>query len=241
MVTRICRILFCFAGLPAALAAGAGDITTGAISSVRDVAEPGSGAAGRPPPGVPRIELFERRDFGGRSVTLTDGVSDFERIGFNDRADAAIVHGGVWRLCEHADFRGDCRSFGPGRHNDLGSLGGRVSSATLVAAGGGPADWNAGQPPRAVLFEQAGFGGRFLGIEGDVLPNLDQTNFNDRAASLRIEGGYWIFCTDAYFQGTCRTFGPGEYPSLPLDVDKKISSGRRISEPYAAHPSWTLR
>jgi hypothetical protein len=60
------------------------------------------------------------------------------------------------------------------------------------------------------------------------------------AASLRIEGGYWLFCTDAHFQGTCRTFGPGQYAQLPWDVSNKISSGRRIHEqyPYNAPPAW---
>ena len=94
--------------------------------------------------------------------------------------------------------------------------------------------------PRAILYEYGGFGGRTFVIEGDVVSNLDQTGFNDRASSIRIEGGYWMFCTDALFQGTCRTFGPGEYASLPWDVTNKISSGRRIHEqyPYSGQPSW---
>ena len=45
--------------------------------------------------------------------------------------------------------------------------------------------------------------------------NLDRTSFNDRAASLRVYSGYWIFCSDSEFRGDCRTFGPGDYASLP--------------------------
>jgi Beta/Gamma crystallin len=222
---------------------------TDAISSAREVA--GSPPPVRPPPpphvasggGEPRIELWERREFGGRSVTLTSAVPDFEPIGFNDRADAAIVYGGVWRLCEHARLGGQCQEYGPGRYNDLGYLGGKVSSAAIVggyAGGGGGGGWVPPGKPRAILYEYGGFGGRNFVIEGDVVSNLDRTGFNDRASSIRVEGGYWMFCSDAFFQGTCRTFGPGEYASLPWDLTNKISSGRRISEqyPYNAPPVW---
>lgn len=215
---------------------------TDTISSAREIGGPPG-----PPPGLiigggggsPRIELWERREYGGRSIVLTSGVPDFERIGFNDRADAAVVYGGVWRLCEHEGLGGQCRDFGPGRYNDLGYLGGKVSSAAIVGAGGGGA-WVPAGRPHAVLYEYPGFGGRSFVIEGDVVSNMGRTGFNDRASSIRIEGGYWMFCTDAFFQGTCRTFGPGEYASLPWDITDKISSGRRIHEhyPYNAPPTW---
>jgi hypothetical protein len=65
-----------------------------------------------------------------------------------------------------------------------------------------------------------------------MLPDLANTGFNDRAQSLRVERGYWIFCSDAGFQGTCRTFGPGSYPNLGWGLDNKVSSGRRISNDY---------
>jgi hypothetical protein len=219
---------------------------TDTISSAREV---GGSPPERPPNppiavggGAPRIELWERREFGGRSVTLTSGVPNFERIGFNDRTDAAIVYGGASRLCEHEGLGGQCQEYGPGRYNDLGYLGGRVSSAAIVGGygGGGGGGWVPPGRPRAILYESEGFAGRTFVIEGDVVPNLDRTGFNDRASSIRIEGGDWMFCTDAGFQGTCRSFGPGEYASLPWDGNNKISSGRRISEqyPYNAPPTW---
>jgi hypothetical protein len=217
---------------------------TDAISSAREVGGPPPGPSQGPivggGGGGPRIELWERREFGGRSIVLTSGVPSFERVGFNDRADAAVVHGGVWRLCEHAELQGQCRDFGPGRYNDLGYLGGKVSSAAIVAEGSSGAVWVPPGRPRAILYEQPGFGGRTFLVEGDVVPNFDKTGFNDRASSIRIEGGYWVFCTDAFFQGTCRTFGPGEYATLPWDINDKISSGRRISEhyPYGGQPTW---
>ena len=74
----------------------------------------------------------------------------------------------------------------------------------------------------------------------DTMTNFGATGFNDRASSLRVERGYWMFCSDAQFRGTCRTFGPGDYPSLPSGLNNQISSGRRVSEdyPYKGNPTW---
>ncbi|MEP6943208.1 MAG: beta/gamma crystallin-related protein [Betaproteobacteria bacterium] len=227
---------------------------TDTISSAREV---GGAPAPLPPPlearppapgfveSAPRIELWERREFGGRSIVLTSGAPDFERIGFNDRADAAVVYAGVWRLCEHAGLGGQCREFGPGRYNDLGYLGGKVSSAAIAGGFGGGGLISPQPPPgraRAILYEYPNFGGGSFIIEANVVANLDRTGFNDRASSIRVEGGYWLFCTDAGFEGTCRTFGPGDYASLPWEINDRISSGRRIHDqyPYNAAPAWNV-
>jgi hypothetical protein len=57
-------------------------------------------------------------------------------------------------------------------------------------------------------------------------------DFNDRAASMRIERGYWTFCSDPRFGGDCRTFGPGDYARLPNELDRNISSARPANEVY---------
>ena len=82
-------------------------------------------------------------------------------------------------------------------------------------------------------------GDRYV-VQGDYMRDLANTGFNDRAQSLRVERGYWIFCSDAEFRGQCRTFGPGDYQRLPRALDNRISSGRRISEryPYNGRPNW---
>jgi len=91
---------------------------------------------------------------------------------------------------------------------------------------------------QATLYEGPNLSGRSYALN-DTMQNLGTTGFNDRASSLRVESGYWIFCTDAEFRGECRTFGPGDYPSLP-GMYNAISSGRRISNdyPYAGRPNW---
>src|SRR5262249_46358199 len=151
--------------------------------------------------------------------------------GFNDRARSMIVREGSWEACEHANFAGTCQIFGPGRYSDLGILSGRVSSIRSTGStpgwGGAPPGGPWGSSARAILYEGTNLSGRSLVIGSEVASNLANTGFNDRASSMRIEGGYWVFCTDAYFGGECQTFGPGDYPTLPWGLTNKISSGRR--------------
>ena len=97
-----------------------------------------------------------------------------------------------------------------------------------------------GSSSRAVLYSGPNLSGRAFVINNEVVANLDPTGFNDRAESIRVEGGYWVFCSDANFQGECRTFGPGDYPALDGGLNHRISSGRRVSNnyPYAQRPRW---
>ena len=94
-----------------------------------------------------------------------------------------------------------------------------------------------------MLYEGHDFQGRSFPMSRSVVNSLDPTGFDDRAGSLRVTSGYWVFCSDANFQGECRTFGPGEYPNLPRELDGRISSGRQISSayPYSGPPQWDRR
>jgi hypothetical protein len=131
-----------------------------------------------------------------------------------------------------------------GRYRSLRDTGldNRISSARELNTYGPPqAARNRGA--RAVLFSEPNFRGERFVIDRNVLPNLAGTGFNDRAQSLTIERGYWIFCSDVNFQGDCRTFGPGDYPNLAWTLDHRISSGRRISNqyPYNDSANWGRR
>ena len=202
------------------------------------------------------LTLYEGENFQGRSLTLRNDMRDLDRTNFNDRATSLVIRDGVWEVCSDAQFRGHCATLRPGNYPVLeGGLDHRISSVRQVAeapvAGRGY-----GSPPgyaaapgyavpatgaaKAVLYEGPDFRGRSFAIERNVVRNLDRTSFNDRAASLRVERGYWIFCSDANFEGDCRTFGPGDYPNLPGDLSRRISSGRMIHDtyPYSAPPVW---
>src|ERR1700674_3459459 len=179
------------------------------------------------------ITLFEGPNFQGRSMTFRGETSNLDSTGFNDRTSSIIVRDGVWEACVDAYFQGGCIQLRPGEYPQLDGRFDRSISSLRVLSGRPYSEGYAApdrRVARAILFEAPDFRGRSFPISGDVVANFGGTGFNDRAASLRVEDGYWIFCSDAQFQGDCRTFGPGEYPRLPWDLDKKISSGRRIHE-----------
>jgi hypothetical protein len=193
------------------------------------------------------IILFEHDNFGGRRFVLNGSLPDLANTDFNDAASSIVVRSGSWQLCEHAFFRGRCITLAPGEYPSLNRFGLNDEVSSVREVGPAPAyregrsgpDWGGGA--RAVLYEGTAFTGRAFVIEGDVVRNLGTTGFNDRASSLRVEGGYWVFCSDANFEGACRTFAPGDYPNLPPDLDNRISSGRRIhgEYPYRQAPEWS--
>jgi hypothetical protein len=173
------------------------------------------------------------------------------------------VRDGVWEVCRDANFNGGCIQLPPGRYQRMdGNFVRNISSARQIdgrAYGGassvappvqytGPNAGNVyqgpgGPVPQAILYEGHDFQGRQFPMTRDVMNNLDRTGFNDRAGSLRVSAGYWVFCSDANFQGECQTFGPGEYPNLQRELDRRISSGRLISNayPYSGPPQWERR
>jgi len=211
-----------------------GDVS-GRISSARPIRTPPVAALAP----IGGVTFFESEGFGGRQFVVDQPVANFAAARFNDRAQSAIVEGGTWEICVDADYRGECLIFAPGRYPNLGGIGGQVSSARPSREPRGDRRDRMGGRARATLFEGPNLTGRafLLGREGAA--NLEGT-FNDRASSLRVDSGYWIFCSDANFRGECRTFGPGEYAVLPPGLNNRISSGRRISNdyPYSGAPNW---
>jgi hypothetical protein len=200
------------------------------------------------------LTLYEGENFQGRNLTLRSDMRDLDRTNFNDRAMSLVIRDGVWEVCSDSQYRGHCATLQPGNYPMLeGGLDRRISSVRQVAeapvAGRGYAPPGYAATPgyapsrgsaKAILYEGPDFRGRSFPIERNVVRNLDRTGFNDRAASLRVESGYWIFCSDANFEGDCRTFGPGDYPNLPGELNRRISSGRMINDryPYTAPPVW---
>ena len=183
-------------------------------------------------PALADATFFEHENFGGRQYVSGQSAADFRNSAFNDRARSAIIEGGSWEVCGQANFGGNCTILAPGRYPTLGAWSGRISSAR-------PAYEQRGERQRdrmrggasATLFSGANLSGRQFTLGGEGSNDMNG-QFNDRASSLRVDRGYWIFCSDSNFRGECQTFGPGEYPDLPPELDNRISSGRRISHEY---------
>jgi hypothetical protein len=191
--------------------------------------------------------FYEAENFGGRNLTMEGTVPSFVDRGFNDRAQSVVVEGAPVEVCVDINFSGGCTVLNPGRYPTLGNLGHQISSMRPVRGdqrGGydrGDRGYRGNQGASATLFSGPNMTGRALTLDRGA--ESDLSNFSDRASSLRVTQGYWIFCSDAQFRGECRTFGPGEYPQLPQGLDNRISSGRRIANnyPYSNNPNWDQR
>src|SRR6476661_5908643 len=100
----------------------------------------------------------------------------------------------------------------------------------------------------------AGFRGRCVRLQPGEYPNL-QGDLNNRISSAREIAqytppppvaspapgpGYGGPARAVLYEGDCRTFGPGDYPDLPGDLNRRISSGRRIADryPYGGPANW---
>jgi hypothetical protein len=204
------------------------------ISSAREVGSYGDQRGPYSDWGRGSIQLFGRPAFGGRNVVLETDAASLARAHFDDRAASIVVTRGTWELCSEPDFRGDCRTYPPGRYGDLGyGMAREVSSARLVRPlRDAPVVIRPGQalppdaPARAVLFAERGLRGTSLAVAGPV-NDLERSNFDDSAASMYIESGTWVVCRDSYFRGECRTFGPGRYDDFDsLSFLRRVSSLR---------------
>ncbi len=81
---------------------------------------------------------------------------------------------------------------------------------------------------QVTLYDREGLRGHTFSADR-AIDNLDHYGFNDRASSIIVEGGEWIVCEHAEFQGQCITLRPGQYPSLAsMGMDHRISSLRRV-------------
>lgn len=168
-------------------------------------------------PAQAQVTFYEHDNFGGRSFTAHDSVVDFLSQGFNDRASSAVVVGASREVCVEARFGGECVVLAPGRYPSLGAIGlnDRISSARMVATAA------VGQ---IRFFERPDFEGRSFATAAAV-DDLRRHGFNDRAASLIVEGGAREVCEDIGFRGRCVLLRAGRYASLVgLGLEHRISS-----------------
>ncbi|MEO8849879.1 MAG: beta/gamma crystallin-related protein [Casimicrobiaceae bacterium] len=174
------------------------------------------------------VTFYQNDGFRGRSFGQDRPIANFQRFGFNDQASSVVIRRGEWEICTDARFAGRCVTLRPGSYPNLAAMGlnNRVSSARPVAGGGmrpppprpryeppyNPPSGSGGSSP-VVLFDASGLNGARFRVTGSI-PNLDRTEWNDRARSMIIREGRWQLCTDANFGGNCQIFGPGRYDNI---------------------------
>jgi hypothetical protein len=179
-----------------------------------------------------RWQLCADAYFRGNCVTLGPGEYPTLRdIGMSDKVSS------VRELGWTPDGGGGWNSDSSNRYSNNNSYNNNSSYNTKRWGDGG--NWGSGN--RAVLYSGYNLSGETFVVNPSGISDLDRTGFNDKARSLRVESGYWIFCSDAGLQGNCHTYGPGDYPNLPSGQNHSISSGRQVSNtyPYRNNPNWS--
>jgi beta/gamma crystallin len=212
-----------------------------------------------PPNDEPNVVLYQHTDAGIRAVELRSNAEDLGSRDFARRADAALVTGGIWRLCDAPRGRGQCVDYGPGQYVTLGAMDRRVVSAYLVSPSASsvsvvPSGREtsvavapsgrvtsvavvpsaretsvAAVPPGRVVLYQHA---NFSGPTAVVRansPDLDWARFSNPAESVRVESGTWLVCSDLGYQGECRVLGPGSYASIPGMTG--VWSARQVWQP----------
>ena len=81
-----------------------------------------------------QVTFYENDGYAGRSFTATRPVMNFERFGFNDRANSVIVLNERWEVCTDERLGGRCVVLRPGRYPSLSAMGlnDRISSVRNV-------------------------------------------------------------------------------------------------------------
>jgi len=175
------------------------------------------------------IIVYADAYYSGASRHYSGDVRDFANEGFNDRISSIRVVSGFWTVCTDANFYGRCQNVS-GDISNLESTGlnDRISSIRLESGGGGSGGWGQGSyRDGIVLYDDTNYRGREVAIDEDA-PNLGQYSFNDRATSLRVEGGTWEICQDGNYGGRCQIVD-GDVASLStFNMNNTISSVRRV-------------
>jgi uncharacterized protein YcfJ len=102
------------------------------VSSVRQVASAAPAPVViAPAPAEPRVTLYERENFQGRSFISNGAVDNFFSFGFNDRASSDWVERDDWQVCEDVSYGGRCVVLREGRYPSLAAMGLNDSVSSL--------------------------------------------------------------------------------------------------------------
>jgi hypothetical protein len=194
------------------------------VSSMRRVRGRFGGRSGGGGLGEPGLELFAGANYSGQRKEITESVSNFNAIGFNDRAmSVRLIGTGSWELCVNADFD-DCRVI-TGDVPDLEAIGLRrvVSSARPRASFRDGRGFRGFEREGIVLFAGPNFTGASMSI---AQARSSLGSFNDRAQSARILSGRWELCDSQNFGGRCVVVTNDISNLRPVQLDGRVRSVR---------------
>ena len=173
------------------------------------------------------ITVWADSNYRGRNATFRNDEPDLARAGFaNLISSLQVAAGEMWEACAGVNYQPPCQVF-TGSESDLRKRdwNDRIASLRRVRGGGG----GGGFPPgggggrrRMVLYSDENFRGSTYTITG---PTSSIGSYNDKAKSVRIDGGTWEICEDIDF-GKCRTIDRDVSNLSALGLSKRVSSAR---------------
>jgi hypothetical protein len=175
------------------------------------------------------LEVFEDKNFKGRSATLLQSTPDLRPSGMDGRISSLrVAPGEVWEVCTQPNYQGRCQVVS-GTESDLAKRAGwndAIFSARRVRGGGDVGRGGGGGNTRGIeLFAGTRYSGQRALVDR-AESNLRRVNFNDRASSLRVpRGEVWEVCVNADFDD-CRVVD-SDIPDLSvIGLNREISSAR---------------
>ncbi len=182
------------------------------------------------------LEVFEDKNFNGRSATFLYDTPDLRTSGMEGRISSLRISGGdTWQVCTGVNYTGRCQVFS-GNESDLAKRTGwndAIMSVRRVGGsrgggsiGPGPGPGPGFGPSRGVeLYAGTRYSGQRKAVTSAV-SNLRSIDFNDRASSLRVaRGEVWEICVNANYDD-CRVVDD-DVPDLGvIGLNREISSMR---------------
>lgn len=84
--------------------------------------------------------------------------------------------------------------------------------------------------PQITVFEDPGYQGRSLVIDGDA-PDLSWVEFDDAISSIRVDGGQWEVCLEPDYAGTCQVVDRNLPDMSQWSFNDRISSIQPVHRP----------
>lgn len=195
------------------------------VSSARPV--PGPGPAAGSDWENASVVLYELDHFSGRNFPASTAVADLSSVAFNDPASSIYIRRGRWQFCSDAYYFGQCQVLAPGSYRNLSSMGmnHRISSLRPADAGTPGTPDGGSRYATITLYDRAAISGQSATFAADV-NDLAHIGFDKRVRSIDVGTGRWTLCSEAFFRGECRTFGPGRYGTLG-SLGGRVTSLRR--------------
>uniref|UniRef100_A0A673KJU7 Crystallin beta gamma X n=1 Tax=Sinocyclocheilus rhinocerous TaxID=307959 RepID=A0A673KJU7_9TELE len=136
------------------------------------------------------------RNFAGRRLDLTSDCQKLSEKNVPDRCNSVQVESGICFAFQLGEYNCTDRWCAQGDH---------ISSVRAVKQ-----DNN---PPRAQLFERAGFSGKKTELHDDI-PNLMSRYSLNRVSSVRVMGGTWVAYQEPNYRGAHYILEKKDYNSF---------------------------